>query len=113
MNYVIADDKLKSVIKKFILETYPYVYDVKFDSYGVKLASTPGTPSITETVIMPIINNSENNIGGVEIKSLSKEIVNTVDGMFGLKINDYGSGWKIVCVQLAIVGIDTTIKKMR
>ena len=112
MKYNIPQDRLNSIIKKFILKSYSEIHDVMFKTRKVVLGSTTGQPTITQNVIMIIINNSKNEMNKSELKYLGNEIIKSVESMFELNHSSYGSDWSFEIHQLAIVNPDSHIIKL-
>jgi hypothetical protein len=109
MKYNIPQDRLNSIIKKFILKSYSEIHDVMFKNKKVFLASNKDQKTITENVIIIIIDNSKNEMDKWELKDLVNEIIGNVENMFELNHLSYGSGWSFKVHQLAIVNLDSQI----
>lgn len=112
MKYIITESRLNDTIKKFITENFSVVYDVFFSKHNVVLGSTKGEPTIEETRINIIINNSENKLNIRELEIISQEIRKSVERYFSLDYTKYGSGWDFNIKQLAIVSIQQGLRNI-
>lgn len=113
MKYIITEDKMNETLRNFIINKFPEVYDVYFTTGRKALGSTEGTPIIDYTNINIIINNSGNKYNLEDLYLMSDEIVNKVNGVFGLNIAVYGSSWEIVIKQIAVVELRTPLSNLK
>jgi hypothetical protein len=111
MKYLITESKFNDTIKNFILESYPFVQTVEFKPLKVVLGSSKGSPIIDSTIIRILINNSENEYDFSELKKISNQMRNTIDGMFNLNSREYGSGYDFEFQQVAVVSLEATLKR--
>jgi hypothetical protein len=112
MKYTIPQDRLNSLIKNFILKSFSEIHNVMFKTKKVFLASNEDQKTITENVIIIIIDNSKNEMNKWELKDLVNKIISNVENMFELNHLSYGSGWSFEIRQLAIVNLDSHIIKL-
>jgi hypothetical protein len=113
MKYIITENKINNAIEKYIKEMFPMVNDVYFTKVNKTLASSEGTPTVEETVINIIIENSKNKLNYHELNELGRIIVKSVDGFFNLKYDEYGSNWDFAIMQLAVVNINTGLMNLK
>jgi hypothetical protein len=113
MKYLITENKLNTTIKRYIIEMYPIVNDVFFTTKNVVLASTKGTPTVEQTTINIIIDNSKNEFVGGELRNIERDIKSTVDSMFNLKHMYYSSPWNFNFLQLAICSFTAHLPKLK
>jgi|688.fasta_scaffold898780_2 hypothetical protein len=106
MKYLITENKLNKTIRQYVLETFPEVYDVYFKTNNVVLASTESLPTIEETTIYIVMNNINGKMGSYEMGEIARNIVKSVNSFFGLKFDEYASGWDFRVVQLAVVNMN-------
>ena len=111
MNYLITESKLNETIKGFILESFSVVQKVEFTRKKIVLGSTGGFPVVEQTLIRILINNSNNKYNLTNLKQISKEMRNTIDGMFGFNSYEYGSEYDYEFQQLATVSLEATLKR--
>ena len=113
MKYIITESKLEGSIKKFVLQEYPDVSDVFFTTKKVALGSSVDRPVINETIINVIINNSKNQLKRDYTYNLESDIIDSVNTVFNLKYDEYGSGWDFKIYQLAITHLDSILPKIQ
>jgi len=107
MKYLITESKMESSIERFLKSSFSEVVDVKFRKVGVWLASDDR--EIERNKIQVLIdpqgilkgnfNVSKGHFIGYDLK---KEIWQTVNSMFSLNIEKYGSDWDIEFFVLGI-----------
>jgi hypothetical protein len=112
MKFLITESKLVESIKKFILQEYPEVGDVFFTTKRVVLGSIKGLPVIEQTIINVVINNSKNQLKKDYISKLETNIIESVDSVFNLKYEDYGSLWDFKIYQLAITDLNASLPRI-
>ena len=100
MKYLITESKLESYIEKFIKDYFSDVVYVKFKKVKVHLASDDKTIDSTRIQILidpeGILNGNFNpNKGHWVGDDLKRNIWQTVNSMFGLQMEKYGSEWDI------------------
>jgi hypothetical protein len=110
MKYIITESKLNNFIERFIRESFPIVYDVSFREKKVALGSTEGVPTMVQTEINIILNNSENKLNHYELLEMSRGIRDKVSLAFNLDYTKYGSKWDFHVSQIANVPLNATIK---
>lgn len=113
MKILISENRLNRTIKNYIMEMYPNVYDVYFTTIKKTLGSTDGQPTVEETVIHIIINNSENKFQLSELDDIRKEITKSVDTVFNLEYDVYGSLWDFQFHQIAVVKLNLYLDNLR
>lgn len=113
MKYIITESKINDAIKKIVLEEFPIVNEVRFTKLTVMLGSTKGIPKIDRTVIWLILDNSNNQYNRSQLMVIKKDIRNKINGIFGLRIEDYESEWDIEFRQIAIVSLDATLSNIK
>ena len=104
---------MNETIKKIILEEFPVVSEVRFTKLKVMLGSSQGTPTVDRTVIWVILDNSQNQYDRRQLMEIKGDIRSTINGIFGLGIEDYASEWEIEFRQVAIVSLDATLSRIR
>ena len=109
MKYIITESKMNSSIERFLKSSFSEVVDVKFKKVGVWLASDDR--EIERNKIQVLIdpqgilkgnfnvNVSKGHFIGYDLK---KDIWQTVNSMFSLNMEEYGSDWDIEFFVLAI-----------
>jgi len=107
MKYLITESKINSSIERFLKSTFNDVVDVKFKKVGVWLASEDRR--IERTNIQILIDpegilkgNFKPNKGVLISHDLKREIWRTIDSMFGLNMEEYGSEWDVEFFVLSI-----------
>lgn len=98
MKYILTENKLNSSIEKFILQTFPFVVSVHFVKKGVWLASEDRR--IEQTLIKVITDPNkvlEGNVGenNKRFYGLRADIWNSINPLFNLKLEEYGSNWDL------------------
>ena len=107
MKYLITESKMESSIERFLKSSFSEVVDVKFRKVGVWLASDDR--EIERNKIQVLIdpqgilkgnfNVSKGHFIGYDLK---KDIWQTVNSMFSLNMEEYGSDWDIEFFVLSI-----------
>lgn len=107
MKYLITENKMESSIERFLKSSFSEVVDVKFRKVGVWLASDDR--EIERNKIQVLIdpqgilkgnfNVSKGHFIGYDLK---KDIWQTVNSMFSLNMEEYGSDWDIEFFVLGI-----------
>ena len=107
MKYLITESKMNSSIERFLRSSFSEVVDVKFSRVGVWLASDDR--EIERTKIQFLIDpegilkgNFKPNKGHFVGDNLKREIWQTINSMFGLSMEEYGSDWDIEFFVLGI-----------
>lgn len=105
MKYIISESNLQNSIDKFLKSSYPEVISVKFRKKTVYLASLDDPRSHERTEIVVVLDPlgitegvpSNNFRGYVKNKGveLKREIWRTLDNMFALGLEEYGSDWDL------------------
>lgn len=113
MKYIITENKLNKTIKGYIMEMFPTVHDVYFTTIKKSLGSTEEQPTVEETIINIIIDNSENKYQWSDLNEIAKEIVRNVDSFFSLEYEVYGSLWDFRITQLAVVKLNSYIENLK
>ncbi len=75
--------------------------------------SVEGQPTVEETIINIIIDNSENKLNLTQLNEIRKEITNSVDTFFNLEYEVYGSLWGFHFNQIAVVRLNEYIENLR
>lgn len=109
MKYLIDENKLTETIESYILKTYPEVAKVYFTKHGVYLGSgefeNNEDRSISRTTINIVLDNMDGKYKTHQLREMSKPIRRTVDSMFGLGVEEYGSKWDFHFRQLGIIDL--------
>jgi hypothetical protein len=113
MKYLLTESRTNDIIKRFILKSFPEVSDVFFTNKKITLGATTGHPVVVRTIINVVINNSNNELSAETLMSLKRQIVGTVDKMFSLKHEFYGSEWDFQFFQHAICQLGTVLPKIK
>lgn len=103
MKYVIPNKKLTKLIGNYILENFSSVSEVYFENKKVILGATPDNPKVDKILINVIIDNSKNKLRNHDLVTISREIRESTDRLFGLDYQKYGSGWDFNVTQIANV----------
>jgi hypothetical protein len=109
MKYLITESKIESTIESFLRSSFSEVVDVKFKRVGVVLGSETPSRRIERTnieiLIDPegILNGNFNPKKGHFVgDNLKIEIWQTINSMFSLNMEKYGSEWDIEFLVLSI-----------
>jgi len=98
MKYLITENKLNNYIEMYLKENFEDVVDVKFVKQTVFLASEDRKIEATDIQIlidpMKVLKGNFRMLNA-DISEIKKSIWRTLNSMFGLKIEDYGSPWSI------------------
>jgi hypothetical protein len=113
MKYIITETKINSTIRNFIMESFPMVGDVKYMTQTLVLGSTEGQPRINQTIIRVIFDNKDNEYSRGDLIEIKKQIIDKVDGVFGLDTKEYGSAWGWDFRQVALVSLDATLTNVK
>lgn len=111
MKYLITESKFNDTIKTYILSEFNMVHDVYFTTKTVVLGSSEGYPIIERNIINVVINNSKNELKYRDLKDISNDIIDSVDGVFNLNVLKYSSKWEFNVGQLAIVDLKSELLK--
>ena len=100
MKYLITESKLESYIEKFLKDSFSDVVYVKFKKIRTYLASDNISIDAIRIQILidpeGILNGNFNpNKGHWVGDDLKRNIWQTINSMFGLRMEEYGSGWDI------------------
>lgn len=107
MKYIITENTLKSSIERFLKQAFPEIISVNFKTTKVMLAS--GESKIISRNVIEIIVDPFNIMSGnpekyiyKKVKDLKGRIWETLDTMFSLGLEEYGSEWgiKILTIKL-------------
>lgn len=99
MKYIITENNLKKSIEQYLKESFPEIISVNFRTKSVMLASDGGRR--IERNVIEIIADPFNAREGFklydysEAKKLKSRIWNSLDSMFGLGFEEYGSDWEM------------------
>ena len=102
MKYLITENRLESMIKEYILENYD-VMNVEYTTTNSYLASGPnekGETNITVKVVNVYIDNIKHKKNYSEMREIKSNIWNTLNGLFGLDFDKYGSEWDLMVYQV-------------
>ena len=109
MKYLINENKLTETIESYILKNYPEVAKVYFTKHGVYLGSgefeNEEDRTISRTIINIVLDNMDGKYKPHQLREMSKPIRRTVDSMFGLGVEEYGSKWDFHFRQLGIIDL--------
>jgi hypothetical protein len=97
MKYIITENNLKNSIEQYLKDSFPEIVSINFKTKSVMLASDNGrtiTRNVIEVVADPF-NAREGNKTYTysEAKKLKSRIWGSIDGLFGLGLEEYGSDW--------------------
>jgi hypothetical protein len=102
MKYLITESKIESTIESFLKSSFDEVVDVKFRKVGIVLGSETPSRRIERTNIQILIDpegilkgNFKPNKGHFVGDNLKIEIWQTINSMFSLNMEKYGSDWDI------------------
>lgn len=112
MKYLISETKMNSTIKNFIMESFPMVGDVQYYFQALILGSR-GNKKISQTIIRVIFDNKDNRYSREDLIQLRNQIIQKVDGVFGLDTKMYGSEWGWDFRQVALVSLDATLTNVK
>ncbi len=113
MKYLLTESKLERIIENFILNEFSdlNIISVSFRKRGITLASDGGR-SITRNVIVIVIDPFNRASGNLEEQhkaynyGIRREIFNSIDNMFSLKMSEYGSEWELEIYGLKLVSVN-------
>lgn len=97
MKYIITENNLKKSIEQYLKESFPEIISVNFRTKSVMLASDGGRR--IERNVIEIIADPFNAREGFklynysEAKKLKSRIWDSLNSMFGLGFEEYGSDW--------------------
>ena len=97
MKYVITENTLKHSIERYLKESFPEIVSVNFRTKSVWLASDGGRRierNVIEIIADPFNTRESNRLYNYsDAKKLKSRIWNSLDSMFGLGFEEYGSEW--------------------
>lgn len=102
MKYLITENKMENMIKGYILKNHD-VMDVEFGTKRVHLGSGPndkGEENVEQKVIIIYINNIKNTKNYGELKEIKSGVVNSLENLFGIDFESYGSEWDLNVYQV-------------
>jgi len=113
MKYLLTESRLQNLIEIYIRENFSdlNIISVSFRKQNVTLASDGGR-SITRNVIVIVIDPFNRGSGNLEERhkaynyGIRREIFNSIDNMFSLKMSEYGSEWELEVYGLKIVEVN-------
>jgi len=99
MKYVITENNLKNSIEQYLKESFPEIISVNFRTKSVMLASDNGRRlerNVIEVIADPF-NAREGNKNYIysEAKKLKSRIWDSLNNIFGLGFEEYGSDWEM------------------
>jgi len=97
MKYVITKNTLKHSIERYLKESFPEIVSVNFKTKSVLLASDGGRKierNVIEVIADPFNAREFNKLYNYsDAKKLKSKIWNSLDSIFGLGFEEYGSEW--------------------
>jgi len=109
MKYLITESKIESSIESFLKSSFDDVVDVKFKKVGRVLGSDENNKKIEVTMIQILIDPEGILKGNFNPKKgyyvgddLKIQIWQTINSMFSLNMEEYGSEWDIEFLILSI-----------
>jgi len=102
MKYIITENKMESMIKEYILKNYD-VLDVEYTESNAYLASGPnknGETTIKVKVINVYIENFKHQKRLSDIQKIKYSLWETLEGIFGINLSEYGTKWDLNVYQL-------------
>lgn len=99
MKYIITENNLKNSIEKYLKDSFPEIVSVNFRVKSVMLASD--NSRIIKRNVIEVIADPFNAREGdktyiySEAKKLKSKIWDSLEGMFGLGFEEYGSDWEM------------------
>jgi hypothetical protein len=108
MKYLITENKINNVIERFIRDSFDEVINVKFVKKKVFLASEDRTIESTEIQMLLdpegiLKGNFNPNKGDWVGDNTKAKIWRTLNSMFSLKMEEYGSPWDIRFIVLSVI----------
>lgn len=99
MKYIITENNLKKSIAQYLKESFPEIISVNFRTKSVMLASDGGRRierNVIEVVADPFNAREGNRLYNYsEAKKLKSRIWDSLNSMFGLGFEEYGSDWEM------------------
>ena len=99
MKYIITENSLKKSIAQYLKESFPEIISVNFRTKSVMLASDGGRRierNVIEVVADPFNAREGNRLYNYsEAKKLKSRIWDSLNSMFGLGFEEYGSDWEM------------------
>ena len=107
MKYIITESKMEMFIETFLKKNFDEVIYVKFERVRVYLASDDRDIERTkirvlidpEGILKGNLNPNKAHFAGYDLK---KEIWQTINSMFSLNVEEYGSDWDIEFKTLSV-----------
>lgn len=102
MKYVITENRMEGIIKDYLLKN-PDIIDVDFETIRVYLVSKPnekGENSMEQRQIIVYLDNIRNTKGYRALKEIRDTIKSSLEGLFNLEFDKYGSEWRLVVYQV-------------
>jgi hypothetical protein len=102
MRYIITESRIENIIKDYILNNYD-VMDVDLIGGKIHLGSGPnekGQTEIEQKIIVVYINNIKGEKSRDEIRKIKKTLWDRLNGLFGINLDKYGSGWRLITYQV-------------
>jgi len=99
---MITENRMESMIKEYILNNYD-VMDVEYTTQKVQLGSgtnEKGETIITRKIINVYIENFKHQKKRSDMKDIKSKLWSTLDGLFGLDFEKYGSEWELKVYQV-------------
>ena len=97
MKYVITENNFKNSIEKYLKESFPEIISVNFKTKSVFLASDNGrtiSRNVIEIIADPFNAREGNKKYTYSVaKKLKSRIWGSIDSLFGLGFEEYGSDW--------------------
>jgi hypothetical protein len=109
MKFLLNENRIQGLIERWIKDHYKEVVGVSFTKKRVILGSTEGHPTITQTVINIIVDPYEIKEGNVHktnnswTRKYKQEITETINSLFNLKMEQYGSEWDCKVYHISLV----------
>lgn len=99
MKYIITENNLKKSIEKYLKESFPEIISVNFRTKSVMLASDNSrviNRNVIEVIADPF-NAREGNktYNYSDAKKFKSRIWDSLNSMFGLGLEEYGSDWEM------------------
>lgn len=99
MKYIITENNLKKSIEQYLKESFPEIISVNFRTKPVMLASDNGrviNRNVIEVIADPFNAREANKIYIYsDAKKLKSRIWDSLNSMFGLGFEEYGSDWEM------------------
>lgn len=97
MKYIITESRIELMLKEYITKSFD-AFDVEFTTKNVHLGSGPnekGETNIKLKVINVYFNYLKDKKSYGELINIKSKLRTSIQGLFGIDLNSYGSEWDL------------------